>query len=82
MLALAHALRRRPRPSRPAQVVASFGDEPFEIPADPAFPARRSSCSARRTRTRHRPELMVTFDAASTDRLGLLAGHAAAAPAS
>jgi bifunctional oligoribonuclease and PAP phosphatase NrnA len=76
MLALAVALRSRP--GGPARVVASFGDSPFTVPAilrflpgtglltPPAeFPAR--------------PSVMVTLDAASSDRLGPLAASAAAA---
>jgi phosphoesterase RecJ-like protein len=79
MLAVAQALRARGTRGRPpARVVASFGDHPFEIPrilrflpgtellsAPAAFPAR--------------PQVMVTFDAASSDRLGLLEASAAAA---
>jgi bifunctional oligoribonuclease and PAP phosphatase NrnA len=73
MLAVAHALR-----GRGPRVVASFGDRPFEIPRilrflpgaellspPDLFPAR--------------PPVMVTFDAASPDRLGLLEPNAAAA---
>jgi bifunctional oligoribonuclease and PAP phosphatase NrnA len=74
MLGVGLALR-----SRGATVTASFGDDPFEVPAilrflpgldlltpPSAYPAR--------------PELMITFDAASPDRFGLLtpAAHAAA----
>ena len=79
MLAVAHALTARAAAGgRPAEVVASFGDRPFEIPPilrflpgtgllrpPEAYPAR--------------PEVMVTFDASSADRLGLLEGPAAAA---
>jgi phosphoesterase RecJ-like protein len=78
MLAMAHALRARGGPAGPAQVIASFGDQPFEVPdilrflpgtsllsPPDAFPAR--------------PAVMVTFDASSLDRLGLLAAPAAAA---
>jgi phosphoesterase RecJ-like protein len=76
MLALALALSHRPGGT--AAVVASFGDEPFAVPAilsflpgtdlltPPAdFPAR--------------PQVMVTLDAASIGRLGPLAASAAAA---
>jgi bifunctional oligoribonuclease and PAP phosphatase NrnA len=62
----------------PARVVASFGDLPFEIPRilrflpgtdllipPDAFPER--------------PQVMVTFDAASADRLGILQASASAA---
>jgi phosphoesterase RecJ-like protein len=75
MLAAAHALRAA-GPER--AVIASFGDEPFAVPANlrflpgaelvtppAAYPAR--------------PEVMVTFDAAAASRLGLLAAPAAAA---
>jgi bifunctional oligoribonuclease and PAP phosphatase NrnA len=79
MLAVAHALRARGAAGlMPARVVASFGDQPFEIPRilrflpgtdllvpPGAFPKR--------------PQVMVTFDAASADRLGLLQASAAAA---
>ena len=74
--------RRPARAARPAgrapAVVASFGDDPFEVPAilrflpgiellspPDAYPAR--------------PEVMVTFDAASIDRLGALTGPAQSA---
>jgi bifunctional oligoribonuclease and PAP phosphatase NrnA len=76
MLAFAQALAAWP--GRELSVVASFGDDPFEVPAIlrflpgtglltwPAdFPAR--------------PEVMMSFDAGSIDRLGVLAGPAAAA---
>jgi bifunctional oligoribonuclease and PAP phosphatase NrnA len=78
MLAVTHALRARGGAGGPARVVASFGDQPFEIPRilrflpgtdllvpPSAFPAR--------------PQVMVTFDAASADRLGILQASAAAA---
>jgi phosphoesterase RecJ-like protein len=74
MLALAHALRARAG-ARPRRVVASFGDDPMLVPrilrflpglnllTEPAqYPAR--------------PKLMVTFDAASLGRLGMLASSA------
>ena len=73
MLAVAWALR-----SRDVEVTASFGDDPFEVPAilrflpgldllspPAAYPAR--------------PALMMSFDASSPDRFGLLAAPAAAA---
>jgi bifunctional oligoribonuclease and PAP phosphatase NrnA len=76
MLAVLQALGARP--GRPSSVLASFGDDPFEVPAilrflpgtgllvpPDGYPAR--------------PEVMVSFDAASIDRLGVLAGPAAAA---
>jgi bifunctional oligoribonuclease and PAP phosphatase NrnA len=88
MLAVAHALRAvgpvkgdgegGGRPPAPRRVVASFGDLPFEIPRilrflpgtdllipPDAFPER--------------PQVMVTFDAASADRLGVLQASASAA---
>jgi bifunctional oligoribonuclease and PAP phosphatase NrnA len=83
MLAVAQALRARaaagrPGGPQPARVVASFGDLPFEIPRilrflpgtdllipPGAFPGR--------------PQVMVTFDAASADRLGILQASASAA---
>ena len=77
MLAVAHALRQRAASSG-QRVIASFGDDPFEIPkilrflpgldllSPPgAYPAR--------------PALMMSFDASSPDRFGLLAAPAAAA---
>ena len=83
MLAVAQALRvrgaaQRPPGSVPPRIVASFGELPFRIPrilrflpgADllsppDAFPVR--------------PQVMMTFDAASADRLGMLEASAARA---
>jgi phosphoesterase RecJ-like protein len=75
---LAFGLALAARPAREVTVVASFGDDPFEVPAilrflpgtglltQPAdFPAR--------------PAVMMSFDAGSIDRLGALSGPAAAA---
>jgi bifunctional oligoribonuclease and PAP phosphatase NrnA len=75
MLAVLHALSARPGAP---EVVASFGDVPFEVPAilrflpgvellsaPPGYPAR--------------PEVMLSFDAASIDRLGPLSAPATAA---
>ena len=59
---------RRGRP-----VHAPRSATPFEVPRDPALPARPGSAQPRRRSTRAEPEVMVTFDAASSDRLGLLA---------
>ena len=73
MLAVAHALRAPGR--RPQRVVASFGDEPFEIPEILRFLPGLSLLSPPDAYP-HRPELMVTFDVGSIDRLGILAGHA------
>jgi phosphoesterase RecJ-like protein len=76
MLALALALGSRPGCSAP--VVASFGDTPFAVPATLDFlpgielltpPAQFPD----------RPQVMVTLDAGSVDRLGSLAASAAAA---
>ena len=81
MLAVAAALRGAGAgagPERPRRVIASFGDQPFEVPEILRFlpgvelltpPAGYPE----------RPAVMVTFDAASADRLGLLAGRAARA---
>ena len=76
MLAVAQALRARP--GGPPRVVASFGDQPFRVPGalrflpglgllrpPPSVPAR--------------PQVMVTFDVSSVDRLGVLASPAAQA---
>jgi phosphoesterase RecJ-like protein len=76
MLAIAHALRAPGR--RPQRIVASFGDEPFEIPEILRFLPGLSLLSPPDAYP-HRPELMVTFDAGSIDRLGVLAGHASRA---
>jgi bifunctional oligoribonuclease and PAP phosphatase NrnA len=76
MLAFASALRARPEPA--PEIFASFGDDPFAVPAGLSFlPGTEllsppQDCPAR-------PEVMVSFDAASIGRLGLLAGPAAAA---
>ncbi len=73
MLALAQALA-----TRSAVVLASFGDEPFEVPAVLRFlpgaglltpPAEYPA----------QPEVMVSLDASSIDRLGRLAANATAA---
>ena len=76
MLAVAHALRAPGR--RPQRVTVSFGDEPFEIPEILRFLPGQDLLSPPRDYP-DRPELMVTFDAGSIDRLGLLAGPAARA---
>jgi bifunctional oligoribonuclease and PAP phosphatase NrnA len=76
MLAVACALASR-RPQNCA-VVASFGDDPFEVPRILRFlPGQRLLSPP--SRYAARPGVMVTFDAASIDRLGLLAGPAGAA---
>jgi len=76
MLALAHALRAPGR--RPQRVTASFGDQPFEVPEILRFLPGLGLLSPPEAYP-DRPELMVTFDAGSIDRLGLLAGPAARA---
>ena len=73
MLALGLALR-----ARGCAVQASWGSQPFEVPAayaglpglDLLVPAERIPAA---------PRLLVTFDTASTDRLGSLADRVAAA---
>jgi phosphoesterase RecJ-like protein len=75
MLAVALALRSRPGRAR-SRVVASFGDEPFEVPRILRFLPGVELLSPPRAYP-ERPEVMVTFDAASTDRLGLLEASAA-----
>jgi phosphoesterase RecJ-like protein len=83
MLAVAHALRargpaERPRGSAPPRVVASFGDRPFEIPRILRFLPGADLLSPPDAFP-ERPQVMVTFDAASVDRLGLLEASASAA---
>jgi bifunctional oligoribonuclease and PAP phosphatase NrnA len=76
MLAVLHALRSRP--GRVPEVVASFGDEPFEVPAILRFLPGVELLSPPGGYP-SRPEAMLSFDAASIDRLGALAGPACAA---
>ena len=74
MLAVAHALRARAAAaagSAPAAIVASFGDLPFEIPRILRFLPGADLLSPPDAFP-ERPQVMVTFDAASADRLGLL----------
>ena len=80
MLAVAHALRARcgGPGSAPAAIVASFGDRPFEIPRILRFLPGAELLSPPDAFP-ERPQVMVTFDAASPDRLGLLEASAAAA---
>jgi bifunctional oligoribonuclease and PAP phosphatase NrnA len=80
MLAVAHALRARcgATGSAPAAIVASFGDRPFEIPRILRFLPGADLLSPPDAFP-ERPQVMVTFDAASADRLGLLEASAAAA---
>jgi bifunctional oligoribonuclease and PAP phosphatase NrnA len=77
MLAVAHALRGRGGPGQP-RVVASFGDLPFEIPRILQFLPGVDLLSPP-DRYPAEPEVMVTFDAASSGRLGLLEASAARA---
>ncbi len=77
MLAVAHALRARDAPARP-RVVASFGDLPFEVPRILQFLPGVDLLSPP-DRYPGQPEVMVTFDAASAGRLGLLEASAARA---
>jgi bifunctional oligoribonuclease and PAP phosphatase NrnA len=77
MLAVAVALASRPGGRR---VVASFGDDPFAVPGILSFLPGQSLLSPPAGYP-GRPEVMISFDAASIDRLGLLAGPAEAAGA-
>jgi len=76
MLAVMHALRSRP--GRTPEVVASFGDVPFEVPAILRFLPGIELLSAP-GQYPSRPEVMLSFDAASIDRLGALTGPAQSA---
>jgi bifunctional oligoribonuclease and PAP phosphatase NrnA len=80
MLAVASALTGKRRAGdRPAtEVAASFGDDPFEVPAILHFLPGQSLLRPP-AQFPERPAVMVSFDAASIDRLGLLAGPAEAA---
>ena len=82
MLAVAHALGARcgaPGTSpAPASIIASFGDRPFEVPRILKFLPGTDLLSPPEAFP-ERPQVMVTFDAASPDRLGLLEASAAAA---
>ena len=88
MLAMAHALRarglgRRPRdggerrPQR-VRVVASFAGQPFEVPRILRFLPAAGLLSPPEEFPQ-RPQVMLTFDAASPDRLGTLQANAARA---
>jgi len=77
MLAVAHALRSRAG-SAGQRVIASFGDRPFKIPRILRFLPGAELLSPPEYYP-ERPRVMVTFDAASIDRLGLLEGNAARA---
>ena len=76
MLAVMHALRSRP--GRAPAVIASFGDVPFEVPAILRFLPGIELLSAP-GQYPSRPEVMLSFDAASIDRLGALTGPAQSA---
>jgi bifunctional oligoribonuclease and PAP phosphatase NrnA len=80
MLAVAHALRglRAGGGAAPPRIVASFGDLPFEVPRILQFLPGTDLLSPP-DRYPDQPEVMVTFDAASAGRLGLLEGSAARA---
>lgn len=59
-------------------VVASFGDDPFVVPEVLDFlPGKHLLCPPGESPTA--PDLLVTFDTGSADRLGLLAGRVSAA---
>ena len=60
---------------RAVRVVASFGDLPFEIPRILRFLPGADLLSPPDTFP-ERPQVMVTFDAASADRLGILEARA------
>jgi bifunctional oligoribonuclease and PAP phosphatase NrnA len=77
MLAVAVALDSRPG-SR--TVVASFGDDPFEVPGILQFLPGQSLLRPPADYP-DRPEVMISFDAASIERLGKLTGPAEAAGA-
>ncbi|HLQ53918.1 MAG TPA: bifunctional oligoribonuclease/PAP phosphatase NrnA [Streptosporangiaceae bacterium] len=70
MLAVAHALRSQAR-SAGQRVIASFGDQPFEVPRILRFLPGADLLSPPDGYP-ERPQVMVTFDAASADRLGVL----------
>jgi len=77
MLAVAQALRARACPAGVAgvRIVASFGDQPFEVPAVLRFLPGLDLLSPPEA-VPDSPELMITFDVSSVDRLGSLAGRA------
>ncbi len=79
MLAVASALtsKRRAGGRSATAVGASFGDDPFEVPSILHFLPGQSLLRPP-AQVPERPEVMVSFDAASIDRLGLLAGRAEA----
>jgi phosphoesterase RecJ-like protein len=71
MLAVAGALRARGG----ARIVASFGDQPFGVPALLRFLPGLDLLTPP-GQVPPDPEVMITFDVSSVDRLGLLTGHA------
>jgi len=77
MLAVAVALASR---TGDLPVVASFGDDPFEVPGILRF-LPGQSLLRRPAEYPDQPEVVISFDAASIDRLGRLAGPAEAAGA-
>ncbi|HEY2077856.1 MAG TPA: DHHA1 domain-containing protein [Streptosporangiaceae bacterium] len=77
MLAVAVALADRPGDRT---VVASFGDDPFAVPGILHFLPGQSLLRLPGD-VPDRPDVMISFDAASIDRLGRLTGPAAAAGA-
>jgi bifunctional oligoribonuclease and PAP phosphatase NrnA len=77
MLAVGLALGSRPG-RIPPRVIASFGDTPFEVPRILRFLPGLELLRPPQAYP-ERPEVMVTFDAASADRLGLLEASAARA---
>jgi phosphoesterase RecJ-like protein len=74
MLAFGQALTS----GRNRSVIASFGDAPFEVPANLRFLAGTALLTPP-SRFPVRPEIMVSFDAGSIDRLGALTEPAASA---
>jgi bifunctional oligoribonuclease and PAP phosphatase NrnA len=75
MLAVTQALRAC-RPG--ARIVASCGDQPLQVPATLRFLPGVDLLSPPAS-VPAEPELMITFDVSSVDRLGVLAGQAARA---
>src|SRR5579875_3187826 len=71
MLALAQALRARGA----ATVIASFGDRPFEVPRLLRFLPGTELLRPPEA-VPARPDVMITFDVSSVDRLGVLADRA------
>ncbi len=80
MLAVAHALlarsERRTGDGRSQRIVASFGDDPLRIPDNLRFLPGLDLLTPLGEYPAQ-PQVMITFDAASGDRLGVLAANAA-----